>query len=109
MGHIIYDKSTPIIVQKTKVKEIKQDINFVNLNTPSQSHHFMDYVHRNTQKSLIFAYLIKTCFLYNSLDFYNDIHPIWCTVALGTLSYCQLKVFFFTFNKESFIIAHSGQ
>ena len=54
----------------------------------------MDYVHRNTQKSLIFAYLIKTCFLYSSLDFYNDIYPIWCTVALGTLTYYHLKVFF---------------
>ena len=34
------------------------------------------------------------------------IHPLWCTVALGTSTYCQLKVLFFKFVKERPITVH---
>ena len=46
------------------------------------------------------------CACQNSLNLICTIHPIRCTVALGTSTCCQLKVLFFTFVKERPITVH---
>ena len=46
------------------------------------------------------------CACQNSLNLVCTMHPIQCTVALGTSTYCQLKVLFFTFVKERPITVH---
>ena len=46
------------------------------------------------------------CACQNSLNLISTIHPIQYTVALGTSTYCQLKVLFFTFAKERPITVH---
>ena len=46
------------------------------------------------------------CVCQNSLNLICTIHPLRCTVALGTSTYCQLKVLFFTFVKERPIRVH---
>ena len=77
---------------------------------------FRGQIHGNTQKLLVYIlyYLIKTflcmtCLMHAKVVWnWRRLRIIRCTVALGTWTCCQLKVFI-TFKKERSITAHTWQ